>query len=164
MQEENELTPPQRELAAALAGLRPKAAGIDRNRLMFRAGQASMRKRQYAWQGLAAGLAVCLASLLWLRQAQNVAVAPTPQGARMTLQLPAVHNESEPREAATGEYLHLRDAVLAKGLDALPTPAFAGPAEPSQTLRSMLDAMSQHSNHKPASGEHPARPSQGDNL
>jgi hypothetical protein len=169
MQEKNPLTPPLRELEAALAALRPAASGIDRNRLMFRAGQASMRRRGRLWQGLSAGLAICLGLSLALRQvpphAQEVAVSP-PLNAPMqvAMQLPTSPGDSDRATPPTGEYLHLRDTVLAKGLDALPTATYAGPAEPALTVRSILDEAARPSNHKPRSGESSTRSGQGDNL
>jgi len=169
MQEEDELTGAQREMESALGRLRPAAPPIDRDGLMFRAGQASMRKRGYAWQGLAAGLAVCLGMSLAFRPAvrgtQDLAMAPqSAEPTQAGWQFPTPPADSESAPSPRGGYLHLRDMVLAGGIDALPNPAYAGPAERPLTIRSILDGMRQSPNHRPGSAKSPAWSGQGDDL
>jgi len=169
MQEEDALTGAQREMEAALGRLRPSAPRIDRDALMFRAGRASMRRRGYVWQGLAAGLAVCLGLSLAFRPAvrgtQDLAMAPRPaEPAQTAWQFPTPPADAESAPSPRGEYLHLRDLVLAGGIDALPDPAYTGPAERPLTIRSILDGMRQSPNHRPGSAKSPAWSGQGDEL
>ena len=50
-------------LEAALAALAPMPGRIDRDALLFRAGQASVPRRGWAWPGAAATLGVLAATL-----------------------------------------------------------------------------------------------------
>ena len=142
MQNEGRLTPAERELEEALGMLSP-AAAIDRDRLMFRAGQASVRTHHRPWQGATAALAVALIASL---------------GIRLTPQQPArssIVQQAPTRSASSGEwvaratdlgggavgegaeYLSLRDKVLAGGADVLPAPpsSASGAESPIQSER-----------------------------
>ena len=57
MQEPTPLTPAELELEAALGSLRPAPPGIDRDRLMFSAGRASVRNPVRRWPAASAALA-----------------------------------------------------------------------------------------------------------
>lgn len=61
MSKEYELNPAERELERALGGLKPAALNQERDRLMYRAGQASVERRNRFWPALSAGLALTLA-------------------------------------------------------------------------------------------------------
>ncbi len=125
MQDEQTLTPAEQELASALGGLVPAAAGIDRDRMMFQAGRASARRRGYVWQGATAALAFALGlSVIGLpapRQVERIVY--------VTKEVPGLPGEhwasaDSPRRASDlsqveGSYLELRNEVLARGLDAL---------------------------------------------
>ena len=58
------LNPAQRELEAALARLTPAASGLDHDELLYRAGQASVRRRCQAWQFSAAVTTLLFVGLL----------------------------------------------------------------------------------------------------
>ena len=60
MLNENGLNPAEMELEAALGGLQPVAVVIERDRLMYRAGQSSARRRNLAWPILSIALALML--------------------------------------------------------------------------------------------------------
>ena len=134
MSQDQRLPAEQERFVELLSGLRPAGAGIDRDRLMFLAGQRSMRSRCRAWQGLGGLLAVMLAAtvaLQWVaqpaRHAPIVAAVPAPQIVELAAIPPAAADaEDFPRQAA---YLKLRRQVLDDGLDALPKAEFAS-AEP----------------------------------
>ncbi len=152
MHDEERLTPAQRELADALGKLKPAPSALDRGAVMFAAGRASGRRRVRLWQAAAVMLAACTLASLTVRpgpatvvEVRTVTVSPDPPA-----EIPVV-TPAEPVPAAVdlpptatglfrpieGSYLALRNDVLARGLDALPTsPALAG-AEPL-TLRSLL--------------------------
>jgi hypothetical protein len=127
MQNEESLTPAEREFEAALSGLRPAGVSIDRDALMYRAGYAAARRRSRPWQAVAALLAAALAGSLAMQalpsghgpagqyatgpngvQIATVGAVPVPD---LPMGGPAV---PEPR------YLVLRDEVLERGLASLP--------------------------------------------
>ncbi|HJT77145.1 MAG TPA: hypothetical protein VJ739_08085, partial [Gemmataceae bacterium] len=128
--------------------LTPTPDGIDVARLLFRAGQASVPRRGWAWPaatGASALLAATLAALLVLRPvpqpAERVIVerVPAPPTERAVPVPPPAPDETasvpaesdQPRE--DGDYLQLRREVLARGVEALPPPApwpDAAPADP----------------------------------
>lgn len=60
MQNTDGLTPMDRELEAALGGLRIAPGAISRDGVMFDAGRASARRRSRLWQGSSAVLALLL--------------------------------------------------------------------------------------------------------
>ena len=66
MQNHEVLTPAEQELEQALGLLQPADISIDRDRMMFQAGQRSARQGMRIWQGMAAilvvGLGLSLAS------------------------------------------------------------------------------------------------------
>jgi hypothetical protein len=127
------------ELEAALAGLAPRPPALDRDRLLFRAGQESARRgRLWPWAtGLLAAVAAGLGALLVLRPGpppvERIVYVPVKEEAppvraaadRPTA--PAAADSDVP--AATGEAdrarlaaFRLRREVLRWGLDALPAP------------------------------------------
>ena len=126
MQNSEGLTPADVELQQALSGLRPATSSIDRDRMMFLAGQASARRGGRLWQSLAAMLALAL-GLSVLMQFQ-----PSPQPGQVAVVderaiVPAVEPaELEPFDwegaRAYASYVRLRNTVLVNGLDALPEP------------------------------------------
>ena len=128
--QEKRLTPPERELEAALGSLSPAAPTLDRDRLMFRAGQASTRRRARAWQGLAAALAVTTTVSIVLRPAPS-AVRPTfvPGSGQTGSGGSFLANAPEPltrhaRLAAAGTYFRQRQALLSGEEEAaMPTSA-----------------------------------------
>jgi len=68
--EQDEMTPAERELEAAMRALRPAPAALDRDRLLFEAGatigRAGARRSALAWRAAAALVAVALgATWVW---------------------------------------------------------------------------------------------------
>ncbi len=153
MQERANLTPAERELEAALAALSPAAPAIDRDALMFRAGRASGRRRNHAWQAATAVLALAFGVSLVTRfsppSAGHPAVplavapaaapeAPNPSSATATLWplLPPVQSPAA--------YSRLRATVLAHGADALSLPpGSAGRSDDEPPPRRLLKPASQ---------------------
>jgi len=149
MHENERLTPGQRELAEALGALQPADVGLDRGAMMFRAGAVRARRRVRLWQATAIVLAACTLASLTVRPdpvtVVEVRALPDPP-AETPLVTPAKPARAavEPPPTATGlfrpmegGYLALRNDVLARGLDALPTPPALANAVPL-TLRSLL--------------------------
>lgn len=135
-------------LQAALARLAPAPDGINVARLLFRAGQASVPRRTWAWPAATAAsalLAATLGAVLVLRPlpppAERIVIvkepAPSPQPAVPVSPRVPDETASVPAEAdqprGDGDYLQLRREVLARGVDALPPPApwpDVAPADP----------------------------------
>jgi hypothetical protein len=147
----NETVSPDPELnaiEAALCSLTPAQTRIDREVVMFRAGQAAMRPSRWgrrAWNAIAASFALAAFSegVMLARRAppqivekvvviREPATAPVPvvspfeqSAAEVTVSLPS---ESSPSLGQTA-YERLTSQVLRYGLDGLPaSPTAASPA------------------------------------
>jgi hypothetical protein len=122
-------------IEAALAALTPLPGRIDRDQLMFRAGQAAAPRRHWFWPSATAALAVVSASLvaawcLWPapqtveQMVSRRVVQPPPAPPRATL--PAELQPTEAVVSTPADYasprgpLTLQDQVLRWGLDGLP--------------------------------------------
>ncbi|MFC1783385.1 hypothetical protein ACFL02_07340 [Planctomycetota bacterium] len=146
MQNEKELTRPQQELENALQSLRPAPMNIERDRLMFRAGQTSGRRRNLIWPAIAAVLAMMLGASLVYHQPtpplepkviQRVVYVPvekpTPTitpAAGAAIELTSADTQRWRRQA---DYFKLRDKVLDEGMDALPEPLVSTGAAPNES-------------------------------
>ena len=100
-------------LEAALGRLAPREPRLDRDRLLYLAGQASTRAapmRNWLWP-LATAASLALSATLGL-QLLNVPTSSSNNGTP-----PAMLAE----RASSGDYLRLRALVLAEGVEALPT-------------------------------------------
>ncbi len=114
-QARDDLTP----IEAALGQLSPAPPSIDRDRLMFLAGQASRPLTGWIWPMTSAGLAACVAVLLL----RPVGAPPVPVVERRAPP-PAVQpdNSVPRREPVEMSYLVLRGKVVEEGVEALPAP------------------------------------------
>jgi hypothetical protein len=153
MQNEERLTPAERELEAALGALRPAAAGIDRDCLMYRAGERAGGRRQRLWQGATAMFAAALMTSLLIRPAPRYVDRYVYVEAGAPARVADARPVHEPGPAddgvqgllmqdATG-YVRLREAVLVRGIDALPV-APGGSAtvgEPLPRVERILNAV-----------------------
>ncbi len=121
------------DLEQALVALRP-VGDLDRDRLMFRAGQASVPRRSPAWPWATAALglfALALGGLEVARlagpprervvfvQVQPPAVAPPEEPS--SLPTPAALASAEDGPTPPGDYLKLRDQVVRWGAVSLPS-------------------------------------------
>jgi hypothetical protein len=144
-------------LEAALAALVPMPGQVNRDVLLYRAGQASVRGRRWDWPwttaalGLVAGV---LAVIVVFRPApppvERVVVVtirepapPAPPSADPTLPPPAA--ESSPGDEIAGggslNYVQLQKQVMRWGLDGVPSMPEAPPSfEPPVTRDSLLGA------------------------
>ena len=126
MRNEDGMTPLEQELEAALGGLRPTPSGLSRDRLMFEAGRATQRQHHF-WQGLSATLAVLLVVSI-VSRSRPVASQPTPETiARAPVQKATTvrpYPQTEPVDRHASEafrqYVNIRQAVLDRGVEALP--------------------------------------------
>jgi hypothetical protein len=129
-------------LEQALAALRPAADGLDRDNLLFRAGQASTRRPRWPWPAAAAAanlLAVGLGVVLLVRPGpptvERVVVLREPAS---TPSEPPSFATSRPEGGGTG-YLLLREQVLEHGVESLPPPLPVQGGESALSARSLLD-------------------------
>lgn len=139
------LTPALQELEDALRRLEPAAAGLDRDDVVFSAGavfmQKRLRRRQRAWQAVAAAMAACLVVAVLhkptTREVERIVYVPTVQAPAASVAKEVALWPDAPAVAADQfSYLRLRQQVLSKGLDALPSATYGGPSLPAVGLRS----------------------------
>ncbi len=129
------------DIESALRALVPSRSELDRDRLMFRAGQVSARSRiltRWAWPSIAATLAMVAAGegmLLAHRPVPRVVerlvivrepATPTASQPDPVVILrenpPSPSPESEPSRPMASDALRLRRQVLRFGIDGLPEP------------------------------------------
>jgi hypothetical protein len=124
-------------LEAALAGLAPAPAVLDRDRLMFRAGLAASRRPGWLWPCAAGVLglaAVTLAVLLALRPGpvvvERVIVREVPvRIERQPEQGPPARETDEPsRVGWAGPYFQTQERLFHWVLDGVPVPPPLPPA------------------------------------
>jgi hypothetical protein len=139
---------------AALAALTPAAGTLNRDVLLFRAGQASRQGAGRLWKAAAAGLALVAAGLgavLLLRptpqpQVQVVYVPinePAPPGigdkvAGTQMEAPET-SPSKPAQPSLTSAWQLRQYLLQGGLDSLPAPPPDPASEPPVTRNRLPD-------------------------
>jgi len=162
MSNEEGLTPAQRELELALSSVRPARGGLNRDRVLFRAGQASARRqgmRMAGAMGVLSGLLATVAVMLALDTPQTrvlehivyrEAPAPTHLASHEAVEsLPQAALSPLPSPGAQAEYLRLRQAVLERGLDELP----AAPASAARDdLKDLLDSVARPARAPKAAG------------
>jgi hypothetical protein len=143
-------------LANSLADLQPRARPLDRDTLMFRAGQASVPRAGWQWPlvaSLSSVLAVVFGAALLLRAAAGPAYqpvgSPVPASRSLHFPVPTVPSPAPPeetplaspygpaREPAAPRQAQLQEQLLRWGLDGLP-PASPAPARPRPESIDML--------------------------
>jgi hypothetical protein len=127
-------------IEATLGSLVPQQGGLDRDRLMYRAGAASVDGRSARWMWpaataamtlLSATLAISLAGRSEPRVVERIKYVPG-DGPTTTTRDPSPPRVSMDRDgrmavkASSGNYLRLRRLVLAGGVEALPPPPRRG--------------------------------------
>jgi hypothetical protein len=140
-------------LQAALVRLAPAPDGINLGQLLYRAGQASVPRRGWAWPGATVAsmlLAATLGAVLLLRPAPQSVVfvyvdrpsaPPEPFVARQSPAPagPAATTADADWRQDEADSLRLRRQVLAHGVDALPAPAPWPAAAPPGDGDTLLD-------------------------
>jgi len=152
---EKELPGELKAFEAALGGLKPVAGAIDRDRLMYLAGRASVERgrriARFGWPLATAALlllSVTLAArqmilpvgkerIVYLQSGGNeqVAIAYSPGIPELTSRPPTVRN-------ADGDidYLQLRNVVLTRGIEAVPSDRHArAPETPAPAWSALRD-------------------------
>jgi hypothetical protein len=144
-------------LEKSLSALVPLPGRIDRDQLLYRAGQASARSRTWLWPTTTTFFAV-LAAILGSAVAvqtkptpvERIVYVPIPQPSPsktdspsqgdMVLASRANSSRLETDDVRTGSVAYLKELNFAVrwGADALPTPPSMGSSEESPSLESML--------------------------
>ena len=152
---EDRLSEEMQAVERALVSLKPAPSRVDRDALMFRAGQASARHRDRLWPltSLAmALLAVTFGALLVMRPAPEpterivyvTQAVPQPEPVKRSFEGAAARDWAAAaapearRPLGEWSYGRLRDKVLAEGVDALPVFMTAGEARERESLEDML--------------------------
>lgn len=133
-EEEQGLTPAERELEAALGGLAPAAPSFTLERIQTRALVDRERRRTRIWQAVAALLAVAAGIGFSIQPAPRVVQVERVilRDRQQPVQSQFISDDAPPATALpqpTGDYayLRLRERVLAKGVESLrATPAPQG--------------------------------------
>jgi hypothetical protein len=115
MSEQEDLSPAERELEAALRSLAPAAARIDSVGAAFAAGQRSMRRQIRTWQSAAAAI-LLVSTGAWLVPFQRGMMTSRDVGD--SAPVAEATNDALPRSEQS--LLMLRQAVWKKGIDGLP--------------------------------------------
>jgi hypothetical protein len=145
---ESSLSDGNEDLARQLKRLQPVGHRLNRDTLMYRAGQLSERRRLRRWQSAAVTMILLVAALGWLNQRPWTRGAPADMALGEGYRSPAVIPVAElDRMTVSGwisnlkpsirDYLQLRTRVTFEGMDALPAPPVA-PA-PSEAIESIAD-------------------------
>jgi len=154
------------DLAGALRQLQPSVAALNRDRLMFQGGRASVR-RGWAWP-----LATAVSSLLNLGLGLALLLQPAPR--QLVENPPQVvpQPEEPPATPATPDlpplayspdspdwndtaYHRLQEQLSRWGLDAVPTPPPAGPERPPMTVDALFKELDPSSTTAPSAKEDP---------
>jgi hypothetical protein len=155
---EEALNPELSAVANALAGLVPAPAQLDRDRLLYRAGQASVAGRDWIWPGATAALALLVIGLGLVDtlrpEPQRVTptlfvrmeAPPTPESPVVEAPPPA---ERSTRQVAVADarpgplsYLRMEQLAESWGGEALPRPSRAMTEESSAEPVEVLDLKS----------------------
>jgi hypothetical protein len=145
-------------LEKSLAALVPVPGRIDRDQLLFRAGQASVRSRSWVWPTTTALLTVVaavLGTVLALRPApapvERVVYVPVPQSpaptetptAQVVVSAPNARLDSTIEDAGSlwansAEYIRERNQAIRWGVEALPPAPSIASANQAPSVESML--------------------------
>lgn len=144
--------PELNDLEMALTGLKPTAPGLDRDQLMFRAGQHSARRRAWPWPVATVALALVaggLGGLLVARPTIEQIVyvpseTPLPTAAVVRQEMPVPEPDVRPpharRERAVVQTDYLRPWVrMLEGKATQPPPAPLYPAPAVLSFSRLLD-------------------------
>jgi hypothetical protein len=125
--EEEELTPGERELEAALSALTPLRPAFSLQQALANAALARERRRTRIWQSIAAVLALAAGAAILLKPAprqvevEKIVYRTTPAPLDIRSAAAQPQGDAPLVVLVKGDfgYLHLRDKVLARGVDSL---------------------------------------------
>ena len=136
MYEEENLTPAEQALESALGQLKPSTNMMNRDKLMFNAGRASVGRKQ-PWQILSGSLTILLLFSVIIRT--NLKTRTIEQ---KPLQIAQSQNEPAKVESPDSlAYPKLRESIINHGMDALQFQQTSGHNEPARNQKQWLDSM-----------------------
>ena len=144
-------------LEKSLGALVPVPGRIDRDQLLFRAGQASVRSRPWLWPAttalsivVAAGLATGLALRPAPAPVERVVYVPVSRPAKFSAPKPSadasesIARVDSPTEdagnlwAGSAEYIRERNQAIRWGVESLPPAPSLASASPTSSVESLL--------------------------
>ncbi len=142
MQNKNRLTPAQQELESVLSQISPAQDALNLELFMYRTGRASAGTKR-PWQMLSAVLTVLLLCSVLIRPDLDVSQRESSPAHLVVFQETASVDHSRPSESPEAfAYLTLRQNVVRRGLNALPSESGMGssaqPVHQKQWLESLL--------------------------
>jgi hypothetical protein len=140
MYEEENLTPAEQALESALGQLKPVTNRMDRDKLMFNAGRASVSRKR-PWQLLSGTLTVLLLCSVLIRPNLNNSAVPST---RIQNQFQTAQTQYQPSQIESHDslsYPQLRDNIIRYGLNALPSQQTPRSNEPASNQKQWLDSM-----------------------
>lgn len=141
MQNEESLNPAEQALESALGQLRPAANRLNRDELMFKAGLAAAGAKR-PWQMLSGILTVLLIGSILIRPGSNGSGESQPAPGSAEYDVARVFDSpAEVWSDGSLEYVTLRQNVVERGLDGLPSRRSAGPSETHTSRKQLLESM-----------------------
>lgn len=144
MQDERPLNAEERELAEAMAGLRPTRPGLTRDGILLETYRRAGRRQAWLWRGVAAALAAGLVLSIVLRPppktVEKVVYVPTvpASDAAPVASATSPPRTYEPAPPTSEHYLALRHDVLAWGMSGLPRTTTPRPTAPTPAAAPMV--------------------------
>jgi hypothetical protein len=121
MYNENKLTPAQQELESALSQIRPTRDALNHELFLFNAGRASASTKR-PWQMISGVLTILLLCSVLIRPAVDVpARESSPAHLVAFEETPSVDYRRPSESPDASAYLTLRQSVVRRGLNALPS-------------------------------------------
>jgi hypothetical protein len=141
MYEEENLTPAEQALESALGQLKPVTNIMNRDKLMFNAGRASIGKKQ-PWQILSGVLTVLLlCSILIHSDLRSNQTVPSDSEQNY---FQVAQTQYEPAKVESPEsmsYPKLRENIIKHGMDALQLQETPRHSEPARNQKQWMDSM-----------------------
>ena len=131
--DEPQLTRSERELESMLASLKPAAPSFTEAEIAFEAGRRAGRMQLLRWRAAAAILVAALGLSILARPAPRTSerAVVTQDSSRAAQPHAAAVDDRQPYatlSTSPGSYLNLRQLVIERGVDALPTPSASTPS------------------------------------
>jgi hypothetical protein len=142
-------------LAAALASLAPSAGRFDRDQLLYRAGQASVRRPRWPWPAATATLAALAVGLgivayhhrepltidriVYVPLEQPASPSPIPRSERSALTAGSAHSDTDSPPSSPLSFYRLEQVASRWGVDGLPIPGDDAVGESGIEPERMID-------------------------
>ncbi len=134
MYEEENLTPAEQALESALGQLKPVSNIMNRDKLMFNAGRASVGRKQ-PWQILSGALTILLLCSVIIRPNLNTKT-------EVKKQFQIARSQTEPAKIESPDslaYPKLRESIIKNGMDALQLQQTPRHSEPAMNQKQWMD-------------------------